>query len=284
MAFLMTAQSASAIYIRPVKLNWPLMNQPEPDCLLIDPFTDQILYSIQARISDELDPAIHPDMYLRYQAVTSLGSYSGSVGPLRWSDFHYEGIVEGHNVYKFQHLITTDFGAECGEESEFIVDLYGSLVTIDAFGNPTPYPIASHTDLFPAATYIQTTTFYEQKDACCQDPPTAPIIDENFNNNNSNLYTQSEPLIIGSHREDLKISPNPFSDEVVIELPQAAMEAQEDLYIRVFDLNGQLVRQFESTCCDASKVSLQVGDLPSGTYFWQIQAGTYIDNQKIIKL
>ena len=283
-ALVFCSYSAEAIYIRPVKLNWPMLGVPPP-CVPVDHTSGIATYSVQIRVSDEILPTDDP-IYVVWEAETIYETQTGVVGPFEWSDFSWEMEINGINVYWAWKLIQMDLETSCNEgNAQFIFDLSAELVTFDSPPNGStsgaiPYPISSYSNLFPISIYDQATIDEEEKSACCLNEGGQPdggqvMIDVN---DETGIFT-------GNNVEQrLQISPNPFTNNINVELPLAILDADAPLKINVFDINGRLIDQMEQDCCEQSTLQINTAHLPQGTYFWHFQSSEYAEVVKMVKL
>ena len=77
--------------------------------------------------------------------------------------------------------------------------------------------------------------------------------------------------------------PNPFNPSSVISFRIAS---KERVLLRVFDVLGREVARLVDDIRDAGPydVEFNAAELPSGTYFYELQAGNFIDTKKMILL
>ena len=80
---------------------------------------------------------------------------------------------------------------------------------------------------------------------------------------------------------DFKIYPNPASERTWIDF---TLIASSKVSLSLYNLNGQLVKTREAGYMPSGKhnISLDVGDLPGGTYILRIRAGNQSSSKKII--
>ncbi len=86
-----------------------------------------------------------------------------------------------------------------------------------------------------------------------------------------------KPLSIGS------AYPNPFNSSITI---QYSLRFNENIKIKLFDINGRLVKEILSAKINAGDHSINLNDLPlsSGTYFIRIESEQHYDTKKIVYL
>lgn len=77
-------------------------------------------------------------------------------------------------------------------------------------------------------------------------------------------------------QNQLKVYPNPFSDEVEIELDNA-----QDFHLEIIGVNGQLV--FEEEYINRKSVHLNLGYLTNGVYTVKVTNGKFVQNRLIVK-
>ncbi|NQV18864.1 MAG: T9SS type A sorting domain-containing protein, partial [Armatimonadetes bacterium] len=77
--------------------------------------------------------------------------------------------------------------------------------------------------------------------------------------------------------------PNPFNPVTTI---QYSLPQRSDVQITIYDLLGKEVITLISETQDAGYKSIQwnASNVPSGMYFYQIKAGTYVQTKKMVLL
>ena len=114
-------------------------------------------------------------------------------------------------------------------------------------------------------------------------------------NNNESWYSQIVSAIVSSPAEVDEFNhksntyelssnyPNPFNPSTIIkyQIPQ-----KSEVTIKIFSLLGQEVEILVNEEKDAGiyEVDFNAEDLPSGVYFYQLKAGSYVETKKMILL
>lgn len=281
LSMLLISTQAQAIYIRPVKMNWPNFGTMPP-CVPVDEVNEQTTYSVQVRIGGELLPT-HAPMYVNWSAMTSFDAYSGSIGPLTWSDFSFEQDVNGHPVYLFITMLNLDFSNSCAEGgSEFELFLTGALTTSSGspIGGAYAYPIGDYPDLFPETVFEQIYYDLEEKEACClqsNSPASGGAV-------TGTLLEETPVLGVGPLvKEALRMTPNPFNDKVRVQVPANFIDPTALLKVEAYNSHGQLVYRAVEGCCEATEFDIDTSVLAPGTYFWRVEAGQEVQVLKSIK-
>jgi len=80
--------------------------------------------------------------------------------------------------------------------------------------------------------------------------------------------------------------PNPFNPSTTIdfEIPPAGQKNAFDVILKIYDINGRLVNTLvnKNLRTGSYKVTFDAGGLPSGAYFYRLQAGDFIQTRKMI--
>lgn len=92
---------------------------------------------------------------------------------------------------------------------------------------------------------------------------------------NKSKKSSSDPELDLSASPEVKMWPNPMSDQLFLDYPQEWQDAE----IRIIDLSGRTLIQI-----DQIQSQIPVNELPQGTYFIQIQKGRKRITQKMIRL
>ncbi len=75
--------------------------------------------------------------------------------------------------------------------------------------------------------------------------------------------------------------PNPFNPETTI---QYSLTASSRVQLHIFDMRGRLVKTVvnEMQTAGIHEVTVKAGDLPSGTYIYQLQAGDNVLSRRMV--
>src|SRR6185437_1224534 len=95
-------------------------------------------------------------------------------------------------------------------------------------------------------------------------------------------YTTTQVSTISQNTDNIKIYPNPATNQIYINLTDAARNTQ--LSVNLINANGQLIRT-ESIPPNSQTWQTSIADLTPGTYFISIRdgAGNKLHSQTIIK-
>ncbi len=93
----------------------------------------------------------------------------------------------------------------------------------------------------------------------------------------------SLPISISEHSIDLNLSiyPNPATDDLRIIFENPDSREYETGLIRILNINGQLVEQYNFKLIDKSLV-LKIGHYPPGIYLLQFESKSHIENIKFV--
>jgi len=83
----------------------------------------------------------------------------------------------------------------------------------------------------------------------------------------------------------IKTYPNPFVENLTIEIPSEKVSAQAELDIQIFDMRGQLVKQTKDMKLEDSVYTFfwdDLEELESGMYLIRIRVGDNIVFKKVI--
>jgi hypothetical protein len=94
-------------------------------------------------------------------------------------------------------------------------------------------------------------------------------------NSSSRLATVESPIV--TKGEGLKVYPNPVKDQLTFQLPN---DFRNGTMLKLMDVNGRIVYNKKIS---GVQYKLQADQLPSGTYFIQLNNGSRIITQKIVK-
>lgn len=224
-------------------------------------------------------PGMSP-IYIRY------GIKNGqqfTIGPIYELEFkgNYAQDVYGNNfeVFEIAENFSIDINDECSDGGSSNAHIPLTIGVLD--NNFNLYPVDVYAGIGEAfyCGVFEETCHRCPTNACGGGyPPKYDVTICGDCNNCENYSADLENLDISV--QDIAVVPNPFSDEVTIDVPVSI----EIIYINILDMTGKrLIQKVTINDETITKMTLDTNQLPVGMYILQVQSGKSISSQHIMK-